>query len=289
MTFAAPQLRRTIGSVTAASTWDIVSSIATGASALVTMGTVVFIARQTAATNKTADAAVQALTVAREQTDLSRFLAIEAVKTRIDAGMPTLRLSLGPAAWPPLEASDYGDPQPVVATTPFRLPRDGHRRLILRVPVDIFNEGDVAADLRSNFTVWENGRARELGEFTLAPGENWRGLWVDVNRSVAEWVDVWKRRDETRASVDPAVFDVTFLDPRDTGAFEVHQLEVDGTLVRPVPQEDGAWTIIDAPGPTGEVGSIGASLRPRTRKYWLSRSAGIELPAMTLRDGDGQE
>lgn len=270
-------------------------AIATGAGSAVSAATLIFIAFQTKATRSAAEAtsdqariAAKALTVAERDHAQSQFLAREAVKARIDSQMPRILLSVDDRVdWPPLVPSGYylGSPQRHISAEPFRMPRDANLRLILRVHVSLTNESDVTVDIRLSQPLYrdneEGQRIPIQGEIQLAPRQSAGQVYIDVERSVAEWVEIYQERDRTRAGGEEYEFIATYVSPFDTGAIDRHRIVVGGTILRPVPDQDGAWSLISDPNPnllTGAIGATAWQAMPTTRTYYLSRTKGIELP-----------
>jgi hypothetical protein len=266
--------------------WTAFAAIAAGVAALVTAATVVFIARQTAATKrsaeaseKTAKAAIDGLVLAGKEQSRAQFLAIEAVKTRIDANMPQILVTPEDLRWPPLLAQSLGDAQPYESPEPFRMPRDKDQRLLVRVDISIKNDGPRTVDVTLTPLLTISGLVKAA---RLEVGQTLSGTF-DAEWSVQQWVEAWKERDATRGGGPLHLFQVMYVNPGDTGAVDHYDVVVQGTVLRPVPTEEGAWALIDFPRvPIGDVGNIAASAQPYTRRYWLSRLRGIELPEIPL-------
>jgi hypothetical protein len=130
----------------------------------------------------------------------------------------------------------------------------------------------------------EDGRRIPLqSEIQLAPRQSAGEVYLDVERSIAEWVDIYEERERTRGSGQEYEFIATYISPFDTGAIDCHRIVVGGTILEPVPDEDGGWRLIGNPNPNllaGAIGSTGWQTMPTTRTYYLSRTQGIELPAV---------
>lgn len=269
------------------------SAIATGGGAVVSAVALIFIYFQTKATRKAAEAtrdqaeiAARALAVAERDHLQSKFLAAEAVKARIDVLMPRILLSVDDVVtWPPLVPSTVhlGSPQPHTSSEPFRLPRDGGRRLILRVHVSLTNESDSTVDVKLSSPLYrdnDDGQRIPLpSEMQLAPRQSAGEVYIDVERSVDEWVAIYEQRRAGEPG-DEFEFTATYISPFDTGAIDRHRVVVGGTLVEPMPDQDAAWRVIGNPNPnllTGAIGSVAWVTQPTTRTYYLSRTNGIEL------------
>ena len=268
--------------------WTAFGAIATAAAAIVTAATAVFIALQTRATRKaaeagerTAEVATESLEIARKEQGHTYFLALEALKSRIDSSLPKITLTTSKdISWPPLVPSNYGEPQPHVSEEPFRLPRDGSARLLVRVPVTIVNDGPRTVSLSLTPEFHRGGKRNNA--VVLNPGASVSGFF-EVQHSVQEWVEIWEVRDRERTGGPETRFEVTYVDPADTGVVEYHHITFGGSILRPVPDEQGAWVVIADPhAMNGEAGSIGWNVQPTVRRYFLSRSKNLELPEIAL-------
>jgi hypothetical protein len=277
--------------------WQAASAVATGLGAVVTAATAVFIAKQTGATRRAAEAgertastAVDALELAQAEARRGEFLALETVRSRIDSGVPQLRVVVdeGSVPWPPLAPPTYGgDPQPWELGQQFALPRQSAIAITLRVFLRIYNEGPHTASLQFGHpiqipSVFPETLGPPVTEATLEEGATLRCA-IDITKSVSEWVRIYRERDRTRGPVDPLLMSITQVASTDTGADETTIVEIDGTLLRPVADHEGEWTFVDRPvRPFSGVGAIGWSVHPSTRRYFLSKSRGITLPDAVL-------
>lgn len=265
--------------------WTAFAAISAGMAAISAAVSAVIVARQTAATRRAADAgaqaaaaAVAALELAQREQEISRFLATEAVRVRLDARAPRVVMVAHNTGmvWPPLSVPTIGGPQPHPADRgPFRMPKDGNIVLLVRCFYKLRNDGDSAVQVRLGQPSRSGDKLRH--EVWIEPHEEFSGTF-DVQHTVAEWVAIWEERDRTRGPVDESMFEAVYLDQADAGVIDYYRAVLSGTIVRPVPNETGAWTIIDGPGVTGEVGSIVLTDQPTRRRYFLSRERGIELP-----------
>jgi hypothetical protein len=272
--------------------WTAIAAIATATAAIVAGVSAVIIALQTRATRKAAvagakaadaavqaaDAAVAALGLAQREQNISRFLATEAVRVRLDSRAPRIVMVARDTGmiWPPLWVSSIGEPQAHPADRgPFRMPKDGNIVLLVRCLYKLRNDGDSAVQVRLSQPSRIGDKLRE--EVWIEPHDEFSGSF-DVQRTVAEWVAIWEERDRTRGPVDDFIFEAVYLDQADAGVIDNYRAVLAGTIVKPVPNETGAWELIDGPGVTGEIGSIVLTDQPTRRRYFLSRERGIELP-----------
>jgi hypothetical protein len=72
--------------------WGIIAAAATGVGALATGISMAFIAWQAWETRKAAGAASNSVSIAKESLLVSQMLALEAIRTRLDARAPRLRV-----------------------------------------------------------------------------------------------------------------------------------------------------------------------------------------------------
>lgn len=274
--------------------WQAIGAIATAVSALVTAGTIVFIARQTSATRQSAEAAeetaktaVDALDVARREGERSRFLAVEAVRGRLDDRLPRIRVQPEPSAtWPPRQPSNFadGEAQPINGGPTYVLPRDANKLLMLVIGVSVTNDGLSPARVR--FSPPLHYEKSMVTDEVLQPGTSLTGLRIEIIRSVNAWIAIYEDRDATRGPGEESFIDITNYDPADAGVDELHRIVVRGTLLRHVRNQVGAWEFINQPqmpfvlkaGDDG-VGNVGWNVLPATRRYFLSRVENAELPA----------
>jgi hypothetical protein len=273
--------------------WTAIAALATCVAAITTAVTIIFIAKQTSATRRAAEAAdtsvkvaTDALALASKEHQQTRFLTLESIRGRIDAAMPQLTVSEVRLDWPPLVPSSFGEAQPYSPAAPYRLPRQAPERLMVRAYFTLSNDDSRTVTLTFSQPVYQSTSTdREVfDQVTLAPGKSLREHYFEVDRSVGEWVDIWNERNETRAGGPEQRFYAMYTAPADTGAVDYYNIVVAGTLVEPVPDETGAWRVIANGGPsaTGAIGAIVAVPQTNTRVYWLSRERGLQLPPIDL-------
>lgn len=271
--------------------WTAISSIATGAAAVVTAVTVIFIFKQTRATRKaaeqaerSADAAYHALEHSQKQLDFSQrqhmqsmYMAAEAVKARIDAGMP--RLLLQSAFVVPAEALDQtGGPAVFVE------PGHDRRELAHLIKFQIKNDGPRSVKLRYSepikyHTLNPAGQEsiQQMAEaehvIPLGVGHTLNGEYV-VRRTVRDWIDRFEAQ-ERREQLESHQFTIRSLTDADTGAHELHYISLAGTALIPGPQHKGAWVHRTAEDMKEH---LIAFVEPTERMYFLSRRRNEKLP-----------
>jgi hypothetical protein len=155
------------------------------------------------------------------------------------------------------------------------LPRDQKTRILVRTPVTVINESDAHIQLEL-LGMSDGSGKRVTGSTSLPPGSR-TSAYAVVDRTLAEWVDVYNAR-KLGGPGDDGISAVAFNTPSDTGAIDRWAIHLGGTVVEPVPDMEGAWRLIETPdrlsGKPGAVG-VGAVLRDRT--YYLSKSRNQQL------------
>lgn len=265
--------------------WTEVGAIATSAAAAVTAVSAVIIMFQTRATRKaaeagesTAQAATASLELSRIQQRQTMFMMQESIKMRIDSAMPQISVTTHSAIeWPPLVPSDYGQAQPYKSTGPFRMPKDKDQRLLLRVPVAIYNDSGKTVSLTFNRPLRQNNDEART-DLVLRPDAVFINASFEVNKSVGDWVAIYQEREKTRAGGPQEIFDARYFDSNDTGAIETFRIVFEGSILKPLESEDGAWILAETIYGKHDPTSIGWSVQPVKRRYYLSRSGNLELP-----------
>lgn len=151
----------------------VLAAVATSVSAVVIAWQAWEIRRTAAATEKT-------LRVSRESLSTSKALAVEALRTRLDARGQAVRIHVAQPEWPPLQPSDFGDPQPLPYGTTYRMSRDRDVQLMLRAGLVIVNEGDRDAILNLHPPLRPAG---ELGPFPRMGTKGWCDAAVASKRA----------------------------------------------------------------------------------------------------------
>ena len=273
--------------------WTAIAAVATCAAAITTAVTIIFIAKQTGATRRAAEAAdksvkvaTDALALASKEHQQTRFLTLESIRGRIDQAMPQLTVSQVRLDWPPFVPSSYGEAQRYQQAEPYRLPRQAQERLMVRAYFNLSNDDSRTVTLTFSQHVFQSTATdrQALDQATLEPGSSLKEHYFEVARSVGEWVDIWNGRNETRGPVEDYRFYAMYMAPGDTGAVDYYNIVVGGTLIEPVADETGAWRVIANAGlsPVGAIGAIVAVPQPNTRVYWLSRERSLQLPSIDL-------
>jgi hypothetical protein len=202
------------------------------------------------------DVANRSLDVSNRSLDVSRQMASEQLRARIDAQMPRLSVTL--AAWTAgsfEEASDMaGQRAPVEAGRTFRLPRDAWHLLFLDGVASVHNDSDGHVDVQIEHLPRRGLPVSE--HVTLAPHTTLPVPFAAC-RSIEGWIEGATAYPVSGGHQMSALVNVAYHSPADQGASEVWNLQVDGSPLVQVENEQGAWTL-----------ASGSS--PRT---WCSRSA----------------
>jgi hypothetical protein len=247
---------------------------ATVAAAIATSISAGVIAWQAWETRRTAQAARESLKVGQESLDTARQLAAEAFRARLDARGQALRVHVAPPEWPPLEPSRYGEPQPLPGGIEYRMPRDADRRVMLRARLEIRNEGARDAKIALHpplIPEGEPGPPPSTGyERVLAPGKRLEAR-LDEARRVGEWIDSWRRRETSQEPGSVIVATIVCSDAFDEGVIDRWRIEMYGTPLRPIPQDDSGWVLNQPTGMPGGTPPLWAWVTPHERLYYISK------------------
>lgn len=246
----------------------VLAAAATSVSAFV-------IAWQAWETRRTAAATEKTLGVSQDSLSTSRALAVEALRTRLDARGQAVRIHVAQPEWPPLQPSDFGEPQPLPHGTTYRTSRDRDVQLMLRASLTIVNEGDRDATLNLHpplRPVGESGPFPPYGYERVVPSGGRLEASLEEARPISQWVQNW---DDAEAGKPPSaiiVAEVICSDGFDEGIVDRWRIELTGRPIRPIDGDDSGWALnhqLDsAPRP------ISAIVHPQERLYYLSKRAG---------------
>lgn len=262
---------------------------ATGWAALATTASAVVVGWQAWETRRTAQAAEDALGVARE--DLSsaqKSLALanrtlettqaqhlDAVRARLDARAANLRVEVDPLpSWPPLAPSQMGgEPQPWPHGHEFRTGRDLGEPIVLRTVVKVRNAGTQPASV----TIHPPLRLAEQ-QYPTSPyasevvieGGGTVAAVLEESRPLEAWMTNWDDRQQGRNPSNVVTAQIVYSDPWDNGVIDRWTLELTGVPVRPVDGDDAAWRLNhwgDRMPP-----NVWAHVAPAERLYFLSKA-----------------
>ncbi len=252
---------------------DVFIAVATGASALATTAAAIVVARQTIWTRR-------AVEVAEEGTVLSRTMAVEATKTRLDVRAARISVTTnGPVLWPPFQPSSFGKANQLEVGHEYILPRDAQSRVMLRLFLEVTNHEDYPVTITLNELrhAEEEARTSLPSEWTIPKGstENFR---FDTSRTVAEWVAIHRGAHGEGIGAPEFQATVRHSDPYDDGVIDSWLIIVAGFPVVPVVDKESHWEIAperrpDIPSLPSAVGLV----RPMTRRYYVSKSQNTPL------------
>jgi type II secretory pathway pseudopilin PulG len=224
-----------------------------------------------------AQAANDALELARLEEGHTRTLIAETVKSRIDASTPVVHVQLEDAHWPPVDTLPTGDQsaRELPVGTKFIMPRDQNSGIFVRQPVTIVNPNAVSIRLGTNHVIFDSITHRPWNErandpVVIAPREQRTGYFV-IQRSLGEWVEIAAKRDSGEPGPE-WMTQFSYVDPADTSAMDTYEIRSGGLPIEPVPQELGGWQIASLRSPTYPWPIFDSGLMPRQRQYWLSRT-----------------
>lgn len=207
----------------------------------------------------------------------TRDLAVEGIKTRLDARAPHITVLVKLPDWPWLEPSDYGAPNPIPAQQ-YRIPRDASRPIMIRASGSIINDGTTHARVMLYDGVELVTPLPDAGggAHLLAPGET-APLVFQRQRPISEWIVACEKSSDAPPQ-SKLEFQVSVLDSFDEGISDTIIVELQAYPVEPVPGLDGSWQIknVVAAVPPAVL-PYGSVVYPRTRRYWRSIAQQQEL------------
>jgi hypothetical protein len=271
----------------------IVTSIAAGV-----------VAWQAWETRKSAKASEDAVTMANEALKVAqseelntRDLIAEAVRLRIDSATPELLIKQKS-----IELLGSGLPPEDIRT-----PRDANADLTIRVYLAVTNNSDSVIEVACESTgrvIVPSKRLEELDSeelrlaiigheyrkpFSIEP-HDYRDVFIQVVRPVKEWIAVTEWLSKSSKAHDMEAFQSSHGFSRDanvvfswsstaeTGAWDIYRSWVSGSPLESYETDTGpAWRV--AMTPDGRIGTVNWGPELRERRYFLSRSSGLQLPS----------
>jgi hypothetical protein len=222
------------------------------------------------------ESANRALALATAEEAHSRELIREAVRSRMDAVMPDLLLTVSNVEWPPIVAGPHGGTigmnGPAQADPFFRLPRDAGCAITLRGTVRIYNDSRRTVQLYV-------GAAQETpapGHWRLSPSfptiapEGHEDVPFQVTAGVQSWTTGEPGSENWPGQTGPP-FTASYWDPADSGATDSWYVQVIGSPLQAVPDQSDTFEIPDEPPQQ----LLSVSLR--RRRYMLNRERDQEL------------
>jgi hypothetical protein len=232
------------------------------------------VAWQSWETRRNANAANEALGLARIEEQHTRTLIAEGVKARIDANTPSVTLTVGKPTWPPVRTlgTPGSPPEELPVGTTFTMPRDTNLAIFVMQTVILTNRNDQPVQLRHNGSWLDAHNWTPFGEtFTVPARTDVIGYYV-VQRSLGEWVDIAEQRKNGQAGPEHR-FELIYVDPADTGAIDHYEVFTGGIPIEPLSYQHGGWGIPElADGPYAGSDIMSSAVGVRRRQYWLSRT-----------------
>ncbi|GAA0959113.1 hypothetical protein [Frigoribacterium faeni] len=213
--------------------WSVVATIG---AAIGTTASAVVVAFQAVYTKRSAQSAEAAVAVAQ---DTLR----EAQIARLDARAPQLIISASRYVM-----TDVTMPGPnlkettVEDNTIFRLPRDESIRLRVLVDVEIRNDGQVPIELKasSGFRV---GGLHRVHVLIVEPNQVTKGEYK-IEYALSHWIGAHKYQDKDGEGTPTAgQFVLSYRGPNDSDVDAVYTIKNSGSIVEPVPDQEGSWRI----------------------------------------------
>lgn len=226
---------------------------------------------------KAAEAANDALELARLEEGHTRTLIAEAVKARIDASTPIVDLQLEEALWPPVDTlpSATQPGRELSVGTTFTMPRDQNLGIFIRQPLAIANRNEVSVRLTTNQTLYDATTHKPWNERINDPlvlsAKEERSVYFVIQRSLGEWVEIAAKRESGEPGPEWAT-QFSYVDPADTSAMDTYEIRSGGLPIEPIPQELGGWRIAPLRNAQQSWPIFDSGLLPRQRRYWLSRT-----------------
>ncbi|WP_034649322.1 hypothetical protein [Cellulomonas sp. HZM] len=205
----------------------------------------------------------EALAVARREESNGRELVLETQRASINAAMPSVAVTLSDVAWPP---------PALRGVETLRLPKDGEDRIAASCVVNVRNDGDTTVEVTISHRPPSESDWMAF-KYTLTPGET-RRQELQVERTVAGWMT-----NERGIKVDgvdfPHVMVVSYGLQAETGADDEWFIDI-GTSMLWLNDTEGDGSSREVLIPESLPRDL-FIVRPRQRRYWLSRSDGAAL------------
>jgi len=226
------------------------SAVATAVSA----GVIAVQARHTRASAEASKAAVE----------VSNETLREAQIARLDALAPHIFVEHQNETFDDAKATNPKNQAKASEDYVFRMPRDAKWNVSLDLPVRVRNEGQRSVQLRFSPGIITDEMPFPRAQTTLRPGQEIVGRYT-VSRPLSEWVNIYNERAQNKPG-EEHTFEVAYIGSGDSDVFEYHRVNTGGTLVRPVPNQDGAWQLANLFERT-----FTSEAQPLERIYWKSR------------------
>ncbi|MGW1267432.1 hypothetical protein [Streptomyces sp. NPDC002491] len=217
---------------------------------------------------------------------ISRQMAADSIRSRLDSQAPEVTLALDDPIWEPRAWNTTGMPcstWPPGHTWHFPEQQDGSNRLVLQQTAVLENLSQRRVQVRCEgdlFVADDDNRDVPAGVFLVEPGGRSPELYLQRNFTIKQLADNYAARENGRELPYRVVASVTVEDDRDNGSTDRWDLLLTGCPVEPVPGRDALWTV--APFHLTEGSGLRtldySRLPPRQRIHWISRAAGTRVP-----------
>jgi hypothetical protein len=244
--------------------WIAFTAIATGASAIATLVSAVFIAVQAWFTRRSVQETSSALKVAQREFEQNSQVFIDAQKARIDAEMPRLSVTVFDVRM----QTTGSNPTVLNAGASYDDSANLNQRLAMIISVSVSNDGPRVAniDVSSEVgTLLDPIIAVGVGKrvsFSLTLAYPLR-RWMELARIVHGFEGV---PDDTRTLQD--LVELVYRFPGDTGADEHQIVAMRGSMLHPIDGIDFEVAAVSI----NSNNDFWLMARPFTRVYWQSRA-----------------
>lgn len=214
-----------------------------------------------------------ALAIARAEEGHSRRLVAESLRARIDAKTPTVTiLPASPTVqgdWDRLAVrfpADAGDPLTVVARVTLR--NESEESVTLRCQIMDGRTG--VTDPEDESVQLPPGATGHYDFRTTRPLATWAAIADWQYQGPTDDEDGERFRETNKAERDVRV-NFTYLSPHDVGAWDIYGFLLRGSPLTRSVESDSEYKV-------HHRGDLRFDALPVDRRYYISRSAGIELP-----------
>jgi hypothetical protein len=235
-------------------------------------------------TRRLARSTALAAEAAAKAAEAAHAANVEAVRARLDASAPMIRVEVDAVDWPPVFPASFRDGanQPIPSDFKLTVPRDLARRIDVRARGTVANHGQVPAYVRLDgggkfamkLTLLEIGNkagaitSDDETQATLGPG---RALVFEVQagRPLQEWLEAF----DHQADAPPQSylrFDVVVDDHRDNGVIDHIPVVIQAYPVNR--QTDDAGSCFAPPQP-----QAACTVEPQERHYFMSKRKNLRL------------
>lgn len=216
---------------------------------------------------------------------VNQLMAADAIRSRLDAQAPDVRLKLNAPPWEPLARPSHGGMP--AGTWPnghtWHFPRDQDAGLVLQQVLTLENQSERQVQARFEgdlFTAAEDGRPTAADVILLEPGATSPDIYLQRDFTIRQLSENYLAKQAGDELPHQVRGTVTVEDDRDNGSTDRWDLTLTGDPVHPDPDRDAMWHI--APWHLTEgsgLRTLTYELLPsRQRIHWGSRARGVRLP-----------